>query len=167
METTWPCFNIYSLAKYSWKKLLLCIWWDQLGVVYSELLKPNEAITGAVYQTQLMRLSWALKEKRAHYYSRHDIVILLHDNTCPHVAAPIKIYLETLKWEVFYRLKRWSIFPRWYPYADRKMEKSNGNRWTILRIKHKVPFFYNKCPIFYKKWRKLICTPDTLTRVSF
>ena len=28
------------------KKLILCIWWDQLGVVYYELLKPNETITG-------------------------------------------------------------------------------------------------------------------------
>jgi len=45
-------------------------------------------------------LSRALKEKRAHYYSRHDKIILLHDNIRPHVAAPIKTYLETLKWEV-------------------------------------------------------------------
>lgn len=82
------------------KKLLLCIWWDQLGVAYYELLKPNETITGAVYRTQLMRLSRALKEKRAHYYSRHDKVILLHDNARPHVAAPVKTYLETLNWEV-------------------------------------------------------------------
>ena len=28
------------------KKFMLCIWWDQLGVVYYELLKPNETITG-------------------------------------------------------------------------------------------------------------------------
>ena len=34
------------------KKLkLLCIWWDQLGIVYYELLKPNETITGALYRT--------------------------------------------------------------------------------------------------------------------
>ena len=82
------------------KKLMLCIWWDQLGVVYYELLKPNETITGALYRTQLMRLSRVLKEKRAHYYSRHDKVILLHDNARPHVAAPVKTYLETLNWEV-------------------------------------------------------------------
>ena len=25
------------------------IWWDQLGVMYYELLKPNETITGAVH----------------------------------------------------------------------------------------------------------------------
>ena len=58
------------------KKLMLCIWLDQLGVVYYELLKPNETITGALYGTQLMRLSRVHKEKRAHYYSRHDKVIL-------------------------------------------------------------------------------------------
>jgi len=79
------------------KKLMLCIWWDQLGVMYYELLKPNETITGALYRTQLMRLSRALKEKRVHYYSRHDKIILLHDNARPHVAAPVKTYLETLK----------------------------------------------------------------------
>ena len=81
-------------------KKMLCIWWDQRGVVYYELLKPNETITGALYQTQLMRSNRAFKEKRAHYYSRHDKIILLHDNARPHVAAPVKTYLETLKWEV-------------------------------------------------------------------
>ena len=81
---------------------MLCIWWDQL-VVYYELLKPNETITGALYRIQLMRLSRALKEKRAHYYSRHDKIILLHDNARSHIAAPVKTYLETLKWEVLPR----------------------------------------------------------------
>ncbi|GBP44927.1 Mariner Mos1 transposase [Eumeta japonica] len=62
------------------KKLMLCIWWDEVGVVYYELLNPNETITGTSYRTQLMRLSRALKEKRPQYYSRNDKVILLHDN---------------------------------------------------------------------------------------
>jgi len=104
------------------KNSLLCIWWDQLGVVYYELLKPNETIIVVLYWTQLIRLSRALKEKRAHYYSRHDKIILLHDNARSHVAAPVKTYLETLKWEVLlhppyfpniapsdYHLFRWRI----------------------------------------------------------
>lgn len=81
---------------------MLCIWWDQLGVVYYELLNPSETITGALYRTQLMRLSRALKEKRPQYYSRHEKIILLHDNARPHVAAPVKKYLETLDWEVLH-----------------------------------------------------------------
>ncbi|KAG5317865.1 MOS1T transposase, partial [Pseudoatta argentina] len=61
---------------------------------------PYELITGDRYRLQLMRLSRALKEKRPLYAQRHDKVILLHDNARPHVAKPVKIYLETLKWEV-------------------------------------------------------------------
>lgn len=81
-------------------KLLLCIWWDQKGVIYYELLKPHETVTGDLYRRQLMRLSRALKQKRSEYFERHDKVILLHDNARPHVAKPVKTYLETLKWEV-------------------------------------------------------------------
>ncbi|UYV75351.1 hypothetical protein LAZ67_12003595 [Cordylochernes scorpioides] len=47
-----------------------------------------------------MRLSRALREQRLQYANRHDKVILQHDNARPHVAAPVKTYLETLKWEV-------------------------------------------------------------------
>lgn len=81
-------------------KLLLCIWWDQRGVIYYELVKPNETITGDRYRLQLMRLSHALKEKRSEYSERHEKVILLHDNARPHVAKPVKKYLETLKWDI-------------------------------------------------------------------
>jgi len=78
------------------KKNSCCVF-GGISLVYYELLKPNETIIGAFYRTQLMRLSRALKEKRAHYYSRHDKIILLHNNARPHVAAPVKTYLETLK----------------------------------------------------------------------
>jgi len=81
------------------KKLMLCIWWVyQLGVMYYELLKPNETITGALYRTQLIEPSTQGKTRL--HYSRQDKIILLHDNARLHVAVPIKTYLETLKWEV-------------------------------------------------------------------
>ncbi|KAG5318939.1 MOS1T transposase, partial [Pseudoatta argentina] len=60
---------------------------------------PYELITEDRYRLQLMRLSRALKEKRPLYAQTHDKVILLHDNVRPHVAKPVKTYLETLKWE--------------------------------------------------------------------
>lgn len=37
-------------------KLKLCICWDQLGVVFYELLKPNEPIIGGRYELQLIGL---------------------------------------------------------------------------------------------------------------
>ena len=32
-------------------KVMLCIWWDQKGVLYYELLKPGETINGERYRT--------------------------------------------------------------------------------------------------------------------
>jgi len=45
-------------------KIMLCIWWDQEGLVYYELLKPGDSITSDQYRLQLIRLSCALREKR-------------------------------------------------------------------------------------------------------
>jgi len=89
-----------------------CCVFDGISLYY-ELVKPNETITGALYRTQLMRLSRTFKEKRAHYYSRHDKIILLHDNARPHVAAPVKTSLETLKWEIYptRRILQTLLFP--------------------------------------------------------
>lgn len=67
-------------------KVMLCIWWDQKGVVYYELLKQGETITGEVYRRQLIRLKQALNVKRPEWRNRHDKVILQHDNARPHVA---------------------------------------------------------------------------------
>ena len=35
---------------------MLCIWWEQEGMVYHELLKPAETITAIRYKQQLMKL---------------------------------------------------------------------------------------------------------------
>ncbi|GBP18083.1 Mariner Mos1 transposase [Eumeta japonica] len=77
------------------KKLMLCIW-DQLGVVYYELLNLSETFAETLYRTQLMRSNRALKEKRLQYYSRHDQIIPLDDNARPHVAVPVKNYSKIL-----------------------------------------------------------------------
>ncbi|GFU63641.1 mariner Mos1 transposase [Trichonephila clavipes] len=51
-----------------------------------------------------MRLSRALKEMLAHYYSKCNNIILIHDNARPQVAAPVKTYSETLNWEILPKL---------------------------------------------------------------
>ena len=73
---------------------------EDADIIYYELLKPNETITGERYRTQYMRLSRVLREKRPQYKQMYEKVILQHDNARPHVAKPVKTYLEKLKWEV-------------------------------------------------------------------
>jgi len=74
-------------------KIMLCIW-DQKDLVYYELLKLDDSITGDRYRLQLIRLSRALREKRPEYEQKHDKVILLQDNARSHVAKVVKKYLE-------------------------------------------------------------------------
>ena len=81
-------------------KVMLCIWWDQKGVLYYELLKPGETINGERYRTQLIRLKRAIAEKRPEYATRYEAIIFHHDNARPYVAIPVKNYLENSGWEV-------------------------------------------------------------------
>ena len=75
-------------------KVMLCIWWDQTGVLYHDLFKLSETVTGDRYQHQLLNLSPAISTNRPHCGLRHDKIILQHDNARPHLPKPVK---ETLK----------------------------------------------------------------------
>jgi len=46
------------------KKVMLCIWFDQVGVVYYELLQSSQTINTERYRRQLLYLNRTLKEKR-------------------------------------------------------------------------------------------------------
>ena len=54
----------YELKPRDFGRRFFGIWQDQLGVVYYELLKQSEIITGNRYRTQLIHLSRALKMKQ-------------------------------------------------------------------------------------------------------
>lgn len=81
-------------------KTLLCVWWDQEGVLYYELLGPNETVTADRYKQQLCRLSDELMQKRLSVANNRRKVILLHDNARPHVAKSVKQTLLQLEWEI-------------------------------------------------------------------
>ena len=75
----------------------LCIWWDQLGVLWVAQTERNHywgSLPNTIDEIELNT------QGKTRYYSRHDKIILLHDNAQPHVVASVKTYLETLKWEV-------------------------------------------------------------------
>lgn len=91
-STSTPKRNIHS------KKLMLCIWWDQKGVMHHELLKRSQTITAELYEQQLILSNNALKNKRPEYAKRHDKMIF-HDNAQPHVGKIVKA-LKALGWDV-------------------------------------------------------------------
>ena len=92
--TSTPKRNIHD------HKALLCIWWDQQGVVYYELLKPNETVTADVYRRQLNKLNDELLQNWPAVASNRRTVLLLHDNGRSHVARVVQDILLQLKWEV-------------------------------------------------------------------
>ncbi|GBM21379.1 hypothetical protein AVEN_264816-1 [Araneus ventricosus] len=57
---------------------MLCIWWDQEGAVYHQLLKCCETVNIARYQQQIVNFNHSLIVKRLHGVSLHGKVILLH-----------------------------------------------------------------------------------------
>nr|CDS28882.1 transposase [Hymenolepis microstoma] len=65
-ENHWDCPVVILLHQHlgrismAQKSVMLCVWWDQFGVFYYELLKPSESITDiGVQKTSLINLYYA------------------------------------------------------------------------------------------------------------
>lgn len=81
-------------------KVLLCIWWDYLGVVYYEFMKQGETITSETYINQLTRLKALIEKNRPFSGTGTRPVILLQDNARPHTSKKSMDHLTSLGWEV-------------------------------------------------------------------
>ena len=148
---------------------MLCIWWDMEGVVYYELLKPNETITTERYQQQLERLNDNLMQKRSSIASNRRKVILLHDNARSHVAIAVKQTLIDLEWEV---LPHPAYSPDLAPsdyHLFRSMQHaledthfhnySEVENWVAEWIDSKDrPFFHRGIQLLPEKWQKVIAS---------
>ncbi|UYV73361.1 hypothetical protein LAZ67_10002852 [Cordylochernes scorpioides] len=153
----------------------------RLGVIYYELLQPNETITRERYQQQLMRLSRALKIKRPLYAKRHDKVIYQHDNAWPHVAKVVKETLEALQWDVLpHPLYSPDIAPLDY-HMFRSMTHGlaeqhftsyeEAKNWVNVWIASKYEeFFRHRIRMLPERWEKVyFCeedSPDYIARVD-
>ena len=82
------------------RKTMLCVWWDQKGVIYYELLKPGKTVNTERYRQQMIDLNQAFREKRPEYQKRQHKVILLHDNAPSHTAKLIKETIKAFSWEI-------------------------------------------------------------------
>ena len=88
MARSWQVTTFHGKTINTRQKGILCVWWDQKGIIYYELLKPKQ------------RLSEALQKKRPFSGKGKRKIILLHDNVRPHVAKTTKGNIENLGREV-------------------------------------------------------------------
>lgn len=130
------------------RKTMLCVWWNQEGVVYYELLPRNQTITAELYCKQLRRLQAAIPpEKRAE-------VIFQHDNARPHTANLTKMVIQELEWEV---LTHPAYSPDLAP-SDFHLFRSLSNNLRGISFNNDVElqnwlheFFASKPANFYKQ----------------
>ena len=81
------------------KKAMLCVFWDQRGVIWYDLLKAGQTVTGERYQQQLAELNRVLLQKRPEYQQRQHKVILLDDNAPSHRTRATRELVESYNWE--------------------------------------------------------------------
>lgn len=85
------------------KKVMLCIFWDQKGVLFWNLLKPSQTVNAEVYTHQLQELSRILPVIRPEWEKRWENgkhVILLHDNAPSHTSKLVQDKIHELKWKL-------------------------------------------------------------------
>jgi histone-lysine N-methyltransferase SETMAR len=75
---------------------MLCVWWDQKGIKYFELIKPKQTVNANLYSLQLTRLSEAFQKKRPFSCNGKQKVHYAR----PHVAKTTRERIENLSWEV-------------------------------------------------------------------
>ena len=81
------------------RKVLLCVWWDWLGIIHYELLQSGQTLNSDLYCQQLDRLNAALMQKRPPLINRYRIVFH-QDNARPHTSLVTRQKLLDLGWEI-------------------------------------------------------------------
>lgn len=81
------------------QKVMLCVFWDQAGIIYYELLQPGETVNSDRYREQLIELNRKVKANRPEYDARQHKPIFLDDNAPPHRGRPAKETIELLEWD--------------------------------------------------------------------
>uniref|UniRef100_A0A0K2TBZ4 Histonelysine Nmethyltransferase SETMARlike [Hydra vulgaris] n=1 Tax=Lepeophtheirus salmonis TaxID=72036 RepID=A0A0K2TBZ4_LEPSM len=66
------------------KKAILCVFWDQCGIIGYALLQPDLTVNGDCYQQQLADLNHHIRQKCPKYEARQQKIIFHDDNVPPH-----------------------------------------------------------------------------------
>ena len=104
---------------------MICVCWDQSGIVYYKYLEPSETVNAECYHQQMINLNHVLIKKRPEWAKIHGKVILLHDN-----APTSKLVKDTVK------LLGWDILPPSLLSSDLAPSITSSHQWdTRLQSK--------------------------------
>lgn len=148
-------------------RAMLCIWWDQHGVIDYELLQPDQPVNAQIYQLQIMRLNSALHEKRSDYFMTNNKVVFQHNNVRLHADLFVQQILERLEWDVLAHPalspditpSHYHLFPSMtYDLCDEHLESYEDTMtWLDRWIKSKEQsFFHHGIHTLEEKWQKVI-----------
>lgn len=127
------------------EKVLLTIWWDQLGVIYYEVLRSNQ--TANRHRGQLERLYRELFAKRPQYVDSKEGVFLLHDNDRQFDNATTEM-IARLGWELLpHPPYSADISPSDHHLFRSMLDEMAGHRFTSVdEIEHWIDAFLDSNP---------------------
>lgn len=80
------------------KKLMVSVWWTNVGVIHYAFTKPGTGITAEIYCTEMEKMMGQLAIKQPRLVNR-DGPLLLQDNARPHTARITVAKLQQLQLE--------------------------------------------------------------------
>ena len=81
------------------KKIMLCVRWNESGIIHHEFLQPNQTVTAAVYAEQLLRLNSELMNKRPALVHRKKL-FFHRVNARHHTAKLVTENMKEFNWEL-------------------------------------------------------------------
>jgi histone-lysine N-methyltransferase SETMAR len=129
------------------KKVMLCVWWDLKGILYYELLKPDEITMANRYYDQLENLKFATAEKCPALVNRKG-AIFHKDNALPHVAVTMQEKLRKLRWEILsHPLYSPDLAPSDYHLFRFLQNSLDGRRFIMFEdLKNQIKTFVHSKP---------------------
>uniref|UniRef100_A0A1Q3EUR0 Putative transposase n=1 Tax=Culex tarsalis TaxID=7177 RepID=A0A1Q3EUR0_CULTA len=146
------------------KKVLLCVWWDQRGLIFHELLEPQQAAARDRYQAQFTRFTKAMQSARLKVPRQ---VCFQYGVTDPAARQELKTILSGIGWEMLrHPVHSPDIDPTDYhvfqlmQYGFQNLYFANVGQlyeWVAKVCKEQAPnFFLRGIRMLLQRWKKVV-----------
>uniref|UniRef100_A0A0K0G1C6 Histone-lysine N-methyltransferase SETMAR (inferred by orthology to a human protein) n=1 Tax=Strongyloides venezuelensis TaxID=75913 RepID=A0A0K0G1C6_STRVS len=137
--------------KLSPKKIMVTVWCSDIEIIYYDFMKPGETIELKSYCQQIKKMQQKLSQKVPALVNRKEL-ILLHDNSKPHVSKKTVFKLRELGYETLphpsyspdFPLTDFYFFKRLNNFLTDKIFRNDEQAKTAFKafIESRDPDFY-------------------------